>query len=254
MNRLFIVGTPRSGNTWLRYLLSELYDLKQFAVHTPDELDWDGLPDNCVVQLHWHNSPNFRSRLNRYNFRAVVIARHPLDLLISILHFAPNEAATARWLAGECGDERSIYHRSPVSSEFISYAVSSRAGILLSISRAWWGEPGAILVRYEDLVQDPVDSLVKITERIGPVSRPVSEVVESLTLENLKRSSQNQHYWKGQPGLWKALLPLEFAITIAKTHEGSFSTFGYHFDPDPLLTADEAERRWINLAHSGLLQ
>lgn len=250
MHRLLIVGTPRSGNTWLRYLLSEIYNLRQFAVHTPDALDWESLPDNCVVQMHWHNSPTFRPLLNEHNFRVVVIARHPLDVLISILHFAPHEAETLHWLAGECGDERSIHHKSPVSPEFIAYAIGSRANALLSVSRAWWGAPDDVVsVRYEDLVQDTVSSLAKITEQLWPVARPISEVVETLTLEKLKPSAGNQHFWKGQPGLWKALLPSEFAIRIAKANESSLSKFGYLCDPDPLLTSDEAERHWINLSH-----
>jgi hypothetical protein len=137
MNRLAVVGTSRSGNTWLRILLAQLYDLAQYAAHTPDALDWETLPENCIVQLHWHRLPPFTTFLAAQNFRVVTMARHPLDILISILQFSPHEPQTACWLDGENGNETAIHNKSVISPEFLAYAVSSRAQALLSISREW---------------------------------------------------------------------------------------------------------------------
>jgi len=249
MKRLAIVSTPRSGNTWLRYILAKLYQLDQFAVHTPDALDWRTLPENCVVQLHWHNTVELRSLLCEYGFRVAVIARHPLDVLISILHFAPHEPQTACWLMGEAGNEESIYHKLPVDPAFVSYAVSARAKTLLSVSREWWGFPDALCVKYEDLVLAPLDTLNAIGwSDFGSTAVSLSDAIDAFTLEKLKPTATNQHFWQGQPGLWRSLLPIAEAREIQAAHEDVFSRLGYPCEPDPRLTKEQVKSLWSGLS------
>src|SRR5258707_11314411 len=57
--RLALISTPRSGNTWARALLANLYDLVEIPVHRPDEIDWENLPKRCVIQLHWYHEESF---------------------------------------------------------------------------------------------------------------------------------------------------------------------------------------------------
>jgi len=246
MNRLAVVGTPRSGNTWLRVILAQLYDLAQYAVHTPDALDWETLPGNCIVQLHWHRLPPFTTFLATQNFRVVTMARHPLDILISILQFSPYEPQTACWLDGENGDETAIHNKSVISPEFLSYAVSRRAEALLSISREWWEAPGVIPVRYEELVQDTSGVLLRISRELGAFVHSLSQVIEACSIDKLRSTSPNRHFWKGQPGLWRSLLPSDIAQEIAKAQANSFSELGYECHPDSWLTRTEAERRWYS--------
>ena len=106
--RLAVVSTPRSGNTWFRRLAAAAYRLDEWAVHNPRDLDWAGLSSRCILQIHWHRAEPFLSLLERYQFRVAVLSRHPLDVLISILHFAPHEPDTARWLEGEAGGETAV--------------------------------------------------------------------------------------------------------------------------------------------------
>ena len=247
MTRLAIVSTPRSGNTWLRSLLGQLYDLAQYAVHTPDALDWETLPEKCILQLHWHRLPPITTILAAHNFRVVTMARHPLDILISILQFSPHEPQTACWLNGENGDETSIHNKSIISPEFLSYAVSSRAQTLLSVSREWWEAPGVIQVRYEELVQDTSGVLLRISRELGAFAHSPSQVIEACAIDKLRPTAPNRHFWKGQPGLWRSLLPSDITKEITKAQANSFSELGYECNPDPLLTRREAERRWYSL-------
>lgn len=245
--RLALVSTPRSGNTWLRYLLAQLYGLEQFAVHTPEALDWSSLPQECIVQLHWHRTPAFQALLERHGFRVVVICRHPLDVLISILHFAPHEPETAQWLSAENGDERDIHRASPVDPAFIRYATGARARALLSVSREWWSAPGVVRVRYEQLAADPERALNQLAQELGPVKRPITAVVDAHRLERLQPASSNQHFWRGQPGLWRSLLPQEVAATIAAAHPASLHELGYQVDPDPRLDHGAAVDHWTRI-------
>jgi hypothetical protein len=247
VKRLAIVSTPRSGNTWFRYILAKLYQLDHFAVHTPDALDWPALPENCIVQLHWHNTVEFRSLLCEYDFGVAVIARHPLDVLISILHFAPHEPQTACWLNGEAGDEESIYFKFPIDPEFVSYAVSARAKALLSVSGEWWGAQDALCLKYEDLVHAPFETLNAISSKLGSTAVSLSDAIDALTLEKLKPSATNRHFWQGQPGLWRSLLPMEEARRIETAHGDVFARFGYLCEPDPTLTKEQVKSLWSDL-------
>ena len=216
--RVAVVSSPRSGNMWLRRLLVAAYGLEERSAHTPDEVDWDGLPERCVLQLHWHRTADFRRRLRGGGFRVVVLARHPLDVLLSILHFAPHEPATARWLDGEGGDESTLAAADPASPAFLSYAVGPRAKALLSITPEWWSHSDA-RVRYEALVDHPVEELGRICDDLGvrPVVEP-ARAVDVASFERLRAEATNQHFWQGRPGLWKELVPTHVALEIAAAY------------------------------------
>ena len=136
--RLAVVSTPRVGNMWLRRQLVALYGLEERSAHTPDEVEWDTLPEACALQLHWPRTRAFVRTLERHGFRVIVVCRHPLDVLISILHFAGHEPETARWLDGAHGDEQTIIGADPSSPAFRAYAGGKRARALIDVSPQWW--------------------------------------------------------------------------------------------------------------------
>lgn len=225
--RLALVSTPRSGNTWLRYLLANLYYLKQYAVHSPDDVNWSSLEEDCILQLHWHQTGSFLNTLEEHQFKVITIARHPLDVLISILHFAPHEPQTARWLNGEGGDESSICGQLPTSVEFLSYAISKRAKALLSVTKEWWNFPNVINVRYEDLVHTTEQTLEALCQYLGTPKTDIQTVVSAHTIEKLRLTSSNNHFWKGHPGFWMTLIPTESAQQIEAAHRDIFSCLNY---------------------------
>ena len=63
--------------------------------------DWAALPPEVVLQIHWRRTPEFQAKLNEHGFHVVTVARHPLDVLISILHFCIYESESEQWLLGE---------------------------------------------------------------------------------------------------------------------------------------------------------
>ena len=241
--RVAVVSSPRCGNMWLRRLLVAAYALEERSAHTPAEVDWDDLPERCALQLHWHRTAEFRRRLRRGRFRVVVLARHPLDVLLSILHFAPHEPATARWLDGEGGDESALAAADPASPAFLSYAVGPRARALLSITPEWWGH-GDARVRYEALVDDPVEELGRVCDELGvpPVVEP-ARAVDVVSFERLRAEATNQHFWQGRPGLWKELVPTHAALEIAAAYP-ELAALGYTVGVDD----PTARERWRAIA------
>lgn len=256
--RIAVVSTPRSGNTWLRLMLNHAYrfdqhDNGELHLYNPYETPWSDLPDRCVMMTHWHRVEPLVSFLKEHRFTVVTLARHPLDVLLSILQYSPCEGSL-RWLEGMNGDERPIFHTTPQSETFLHYATSPRAQALLDVSAQWWTARGCHRIRYEDLVAEPTRTLSQLGRRFGaPPSVSFRESVEAHKLERLQ-TTENQrahiparHFWQGKPGLWRSLFSADSAHRIAEAHTKVFSTLGYTCNPDPAMDASEATRNWESL-------
>lgn len=248
--RLFLFGTPRTGNTWLRMLLSDLLQLPSQPVVNPARIDWASLPREILLSLHWPRTPELERQVRANDFRVVVLMRHPLDVLLSILHYATANRSPQKWLDGQEGDERSIHAAMPGSRAFRAYAAGHRARALMAVSRTWASCPGAQVVRYEDLVEDTTGQLTRLLAGLGAAPRrPVGEVIAKHQFGELRsRDHSSFHFWCGKPGTWRRLLVAEQAKAIAEPHADALAQFGYAVEPDVELDALEAERRWIEMA------
>lgn len=247
-SRIAIVATPRSGNTWLMHLLAKAYGVPALPVPDPRQADWNSLPPACVLQVHWHATFEFLASLEQQRFQAVVIARHPLDVLISVLQFCQHDP-TSHWLAGEGGNERLLDGVMPCSAAFLDYACGPRAGALLSVTPEWWAVPACRRVFYEALVERPEEEFAKLVGTLGGelVISPRQAVAET-TIPKLRQQTGNvHHFWQGRPGLWRSLLPLQQAFRIVPTAWSYFQDLGYCHEPDLFLDRRQADLNWVRL-------
>ena len=229
---------------WLRRQLVALFGLEEHSAHTPDEVDWEMLPEACALQLHWPHTRGFVRTLKQHGFRVLVVGRHPLDVLLSILHFAGHEPETARWLDGALGDERSIIGAAPSSDAFLAYSASRRAQALINVSPQWW-EHALVSIRYEDLVADPTHELERIVEAVGAAAvLSPQRVTGTVTFGSLQTEASNRHFWQGKPNHWRELLPPDVATELARPHARVIRRLGYDVQPDPYLGPEEAFKRW----------
>ena len=245
--RLAVVSTPRSGNSWLKFMLAQVLELAHREAHRPEEVDWKTLPARAILQLHWPPDEGFVSLLKQHEFRVIVLARHPLDVLISILAFSQHDDSTLQWLGGAAGNERSITGASPMSQAFLDYATGPRAKALLGISAEWWQTRDVCRLRYEDLVGDPVGQLAGALASIGvSPCKPLSEVVAEATPEGMRAISVDllYHVWQAQTGLWKQFLTAQEARRICEAHENVLKILGFACDPNESLGPADAELAW----------
>jgi hypothetical protein len=254
--RIAVVSTPRTGSTWLRQLLMDAYAIPGQAVHRPDDLNWAELPEKCVLQLHWHRTAALVQKLREEGFRILSVARHPLDVLISILQFCLHDDSTLQWLDGEGGDERPIHGAMPGSAVFLDYAVGPRAAALMTVSREWKSAPECLSVRYEDLVADGVGELTRIADALGePTGRPIAEVVAGATIPKLQdRTGVAHHFWQGRPDLWRSLLIGPAVERLAAAHHDYCAELGYSCGPDLRLSAAQADAHWLSLIRPELAE
>lgn len=243
--RVAIISTPRSGNTWLKNVLAQALDLQQFGVHNPAEI-LSTLPERLALQIHWYREPNFQAFLRDKGFRIIVIARHPLDVLVSVLHFVRREQLSRRWLEGNAELPSDLGQSTPASPEFLAYAESWGAENLLSVSYLWWHDPDAIRVHYEDLVKRPLETFSSIATQLNQSAEGIRTAVEKNPITVL-RNTPNIHGWQGTPGRWRRLIVRSDALRIQQRHERIFATLGYGV-PLYFLTRRRALQNWRELA------
>jgi hypothetical protein len=232
---------------------------------------WQGIEERAVVHAHWHAHPELIDLLRRDHLPVVTMARHPLDVLISHL------AWVNRNLHEDLGLNE-LKGATPISSAFSDFATGELAQWLLSITPGWWLREDVLRVRYEKMVEDPAATLTELTNRLGPPRQSVEETLAASERESLKKEPsplvrllpgtirsrvvgawsalsgsrrsfveqhrERKHYWQGRPGLWRELVPQEIAEPVAAAHTQSFESLGYACDPDPTLTAEQAEQNW----------
>ncbi len=248
--RLAIIGSPRSGNSWVRMVLSKLYGLDEIPVHHPDRIDWNQLPRRCVIQIHWHPRPEFVEALDRHEVRVVVMARHPFDVLMSYLNLAYYSHLDGRCHGAGICKECVLVGALPTSDAFFQFATSDEGQLLVSHGPAWWNRPGVIRARYEDLVADPEGEFNRLAGEIGESPRaPVASAVESTSIRHLMpvQGAWHFHLWQGQPGLWRSMLPPDRARAIAAAVPDPFTVLDYACDPDETLDPRQADRNWLSL-------
>jgi hypothetical protein len=151
-------------------------------------------------------------------------------------------------LDGEGGGEVRITACTPLDHSFLEYATGPRARTLLALSREWWTRPEASGIRYEDLCANVAGELEALVAKLSPPRAPLEQVARAHTLDRLRGSTPNQHFWQGRPGHWRTLLPADVANALAEAHHESFELFGYELDPDPKLGRAEALRNWSRMA------
>lgn len=245
MIRIAVVGTPRSGNSWIRGVLRDTLDLKEYAVHNYTELP-KNIEDKVIIQIHWPREPIFQNFLMNNGFKILVPARHPLDVLVSALHFVRREPQTGRWLEGNAEIPVDFSKESPSSPGFEHYALSFGAENLLSVSYQWSFDAKATLVRYESLVCSPKTEFQTLVESLGCTAAKLDPALESNSFKAF-RNTHNKYGWQGTPGLWQKLIPWSLARHIRARHRATFDRLGYGV-PFYILGKRRAGAAWEKLA------
>ncbi len=153
-------------------------------------------------------------------------ARHPLDVLISVLHFIRYEPETAEWLGGNCSIPLDLPGKAQASPEFLEYALSFGAENLLSVTYQWWRDMSAVKVCYEDLVANTADEMRRLAGQIGQPTEGIIGAIAPNSIEMFK-ALPNWYGWQGSVGLWRKLLPFESARQVMFRHRSIFDALGY---------------------------
>lgn len=158
---VFVVSYPRSGNTWLRFLIANLYSrdhpatFRNIEQKIPDiylhaDRRLREFPRPRILKSHEPYDPRYR--------RVVYVVRDPRDVAVSYYHY--------RVAFGGADENRSL---APFAASFADGAIDA-FGSWGDHVRGWIAsrhDPDLLLVRYEDLLAEPIATLRPIAALAG---------------------------------------------------------------------------------------
>jgi hypothetical protein len=237
---VFLTSYPRSGNTWTRFLVGNLvYQNEPVTFLTVERLVPDmykssdrvlrNLPRPRILKSHECFDPRYK--------KVIYIVRDPRDVAVSNYHWElklrsvrdgfPIEDFVPRWM------EPQFWPRIGSWGDHVTSWLSTRQG-----------NKGFLLLRYEDLKQDPQRALAQAAEFLGiePSMERLNRAVELSSAENMRKlEKQESAQWvattltrqdkpfvrNATSGGWKAVLPERTVAYIEKRWGHLMRNLGY---------------------------
>jgi hypothetical protein len=160
---VFLTSYPRSGNTWTRFLVGNL-------VHTNEPVTFLNV-ERLVADMYKHGDHYLRGLARprilkshevfdpRYK-RVIYIVRDPRDCAVSNFHWEmkqrsfndqlPIKDFLPNWIEGKIWDRLGNW------GDHVTSWLSTRSG-----------HEGFLLLRYEDMIEDPARELMKVSKLLG---------------------------------------------------------------------------------------
>lgn len=234
----FIASYPRSGNTWARFLIANLMHPKRPVTFAnletiiPDATalssrELKRIPRPRLIKTHEYFEPRYR--------KVIYLVRDPRDVALSLYNFRRK-------------------YRSVDDSYPIEQYVAER--FLAGDLDVSWGEhvgswlgtrmnhPGFLLVRYEDLLQDPTRELCRLASFLGIAENPeaLTQAIERSSANRLRQLEKVEHEaWvttrgkradvpfiaEAVAGTWKQKLPQPSVALIESAWGDLMNSLGY---------------------------
>lgn len=225
----FIVSYPKSGNTWMRFIVAYLHSGREKI--TFREID------QYVADIYSHrgqanamSSPRFlKSHQSCYEHypRMIYLVRDYRDVLVSYYHYHTALGTFKGTIEAYCTAVNSL-HPFGTWKDHVGKALEFQR---MSADRI-------LLIRYEDLINQPVQEVERVARFIGHTRSSVAEVVQKSQFallreeENVSGSQfmdlgKKNFFREGKVGSWKTDLPEEVAARISREHKDLFEQLGY---------------------------
>jgi len=221
---IWLASFPRSGNTYFRNILFEVYGISSSAYHHDPNIKKDlNFESHAVVKTHLLPS-QLPDHLQEA--KSVYLVRDPRDALLSLAHHRKDLI--------EAGSDLYLNLQEAILAEN-----GSHFGGWTENTRQWVAKAD-IVIRFQDLVADPIGEV----ERLRAIlDLPPPEVTKLPTFEQLKSgeprygSSRKQStagkdrnrkmFRKGIVGGWKDELPSYYERIIYENHGKQMKCMGY---------------------------
>lgn len=189
-----VVSFPKSGRTFVRAMLARLYQ-RRFGIDERSLLDFPLLrraPGDAPRVLFTHAGDAMRHpdeiSVDPSNYAAkkiVLIARHPGDIAISRYHHLKHRSHDKA---------RQRLARQPLES-FIWADEGGIPSIVTFLNR-FAALPGVTIIRYEDFLAQPEESLRRLARSIGLKvdRRTIADAIEFGSLANLKQLEREGYF------------------------------------------------------------
>jgi hypothetical protein len=213
--RLLLVGHPKSGNTWLRALLSRLYQVRfrmpsDFTAKTDELALRHPLAPRILATNGWYSYEAVIGRALGEESPArdlackpvVLLARHPCDVAVSWYQQCRLRQSAAKRELIDAWLGRPLDRHGTSLWDFVRHGPIGLP-MLIDFLNTWERRvsqlPRGIVVRYEDLRADPVPELRRITALLREDFSDAELAAAAAwgSFENLSRLERAGHFRSG---------------------------------------------------------
>lgn len=197
-----VVSFGKSGRTWLRVLLSRIYQLKHgFKERHMIGFDNFHYMNRSIPKIFFTHdnylkdyTGNVDNKSDYYGKKVVLLARHPADIAVS-QYF--------QWKY-RMRDRKKKLNKYPDESEIsiFNFMQDLDSGLpkIVEFLNLWAEEANEIsmlLVRYEDLRADTPAVLTSVLEFLGTPAKPdqISEAIDFASVENMRQLESKRVFW-----------------------------------------------------------
>jgi hypothetical protein len=198
--RIVIAGPPKTGNVWLKCMLGSIYDLKwvkntelprrqltphRELTHFKEWVEQGGFPDGTILHQHYRYSEEFCRTVESIPAHLVTIIRDPYDAFVSTYFTIQQRAADGKLRGGNTD----VLAGKPLDHpEILTQLKNGLYGHNLVKADEWLHSGRAVVLRYEELLGDPMSALTRATDQIAPVApERIARAIEVCSAENMRR-------------------------------------------------------------------
>lgn len=258
---LLIIGHPKSGNTWLKVMMSRLYQVRY------------GLPSSKLINTDelarkHPGIPRLAATNGCYSYEQVVgnlltpqahdnilkhkpvlfLARQPIDIAVSWYHQFTKRQSRAKQELINHSIEHPIDRHSIGLWDFVRH---SDIGLpfLINYLNTWYDNVQALdsaaIIRYEDLRAEPADTLARVFRLMGETftEQEINEAVAFGSFDNLRKLETSGHFRQGGMRLHNANDPSTF-----KTRRGKVGGYKDDFSAAQVAELEQLVRDQLNPA------
>jgi len=250
-NDTFLVSYPRSGNTWTRFLIANLLypnDAVSFANIERLIPDCEAHSNLYLTRLRSPRVIKSHEYFDHRYCRVIYIVRDPRDVALSYYNFQRKYR--------QIPDE---YPLTQYVSDFVAGRINSADWGTWAENVGTWlvreGQPGFLLLRYEDMMADPTRALAKVAHffNLEPAADLLATAVERSSAPRLRELERSQgSKWvttRGKredipfigtaaSGGWKSRLPAQSVAEIESAWGHLMKNLGYELTVSSVAEAE----------------
>ena len=227
---IWLASFPRSGNTFFRNILFEVYGLESSTFHDDADYYLDDKYDSFPV-VKTHMLPSQLIPVSS-DLPAVYIIRDGRDALCSIAHHRKDIVAPG-----------SDYYEN-LKAAIIAEKGTFFGGWSENVNR--WLERADMVIRYEDLLSDPIGQAERL-RKITNIPQPNPDKLPSFQdlkfgipkygsgrdrpiTEEEKKALAEKNFRKGKAGGWKEEMPPDMQDLFWSMHGETMESLGYTYE------------------------